>query len=169
MPRTTLPLISRFWPKVAKASGCWLWKAAIRRDGYGLFTNQGRHYAAHRLSWELTHGPIPDGMWVLHHCDVRACVRPDHLYLGTREQNTSDAMLRHRFKSGDEAHFRAHPEIVPRGERHWASRLTDDDVRDIRRRVAAGEKQVSLQREYELSSGLVSLIVHRKRWAHVTD
>ena len=162
-------LTDRFWTNVTKTDNCWLWTGWIRRDGYGSVSIRNKHFAAHRVSWTLANGPIPDGLWVLHHCDVRVCVRPTHLYLGTREQNTSDAIVRHRFKSGAEAHFRAHPEIVPKGERHWAAKLTDDDVRLIRKRVASGEKQIDLQREFGLSSGTVSLVVHRKRWAHVID
>ena len=74
------PPEERFWEKVEKTETCWLWTAAKYPGGYGVF---GIHpkvmKAAHRFSWELANGPIPEGLWVLHKCDVRHCVRPDHL------------------------------------------------------------------------------------------
>jgi len=81
------------------ATGCWLWRG-IRGDSsrefYGNATSWGRNIRVHRLSYELYNGPIPPGMYVLHKCDVKACVRPDHLYLGTQSQNMRDVWLRQR-------------------------------------------------------------------------
>jgi hypothetical protein len=79
----------RFWAKVRKGDGCWEWNAA-KRLGYGKFAYEGKVIDAHRLSWLLHFGPIPEGMLICHRCDNPPCVRPDHLFLGTRADNTHD-------------------------------------------------------------------------------
>src|SRR5947209_19331427 len=93
-----IPLAERFWPKVQKGSDCWEWKAG-RKGGkfrYGIITIHSKDELAHRVAWKLTNGPIPDGLWVLHKCDNPPCVRPDHLFLGTQEDNNRDAWEKHR-------------------------------------------------------------------------
>lgn len=82
------------WSLIDKANdrGCWLWTGSLDPGGYGRYRSQ----RAHRAAWTLTNGPIPDGLWVLHHCDVRRCINPDHLYLGTRADNVRDAVVRDR-------------------------------------------------------------------------
>jgi hypothetical protein len=84
----------RFMAKVQVTDGCWLWTASARTDGYGQFRHLGYGTtpgATHRLSYEHHVGPIPEGMHVLHRCDVKRCVRPDHLYVGDRSDNMQDA------------------------------------------------------------------------------
>ena len=85
--RTNLTVPERFWPKVEKTDGCWLWKAYISTSGYGQFTISRRHYPAHRVSYELLVGRIPEGLEVDHLCRVRHCVNPDHLEPVTRLEN----------------------------------------------------------------------------------
>jgi hypothetical protein len=103
MQRTLRPISDRFWEKVAKStsSGCWEWRSSIRGNGYGaFFTNligEGRKcHGAHRFSWTLVNGPIPEGMWVLHKCDNRICVNPDHLFIGDRVDNMNDCASKGR-------------------------------------------------------------------------
>lgn len=86
---------ARFWSKVKGGEACWLWQGATTGSlGYGHFRGRGGvHEYAHRVSWEMAHGPIPDGALVLHRCDVPTCVRPDHLYLGTNTDNANDRAL----------------------------------------------------------------------------
>lgn len=86
------PIADRFWAKVEKTEGCWEWTGSKSRKGYGQF-NEGR---AHRVSWEMHNGPIPEGMFVCHHCDNPPCVRPDHLFIGDNAANMRDAFAKGR-------------------------------------------------------------------------
>jgi ribosomal 50S subunit-recycling heat shock protein len=92
------PRLARdFWDFVTKrhAQGCWTWTGPRNHQGYGFWGK----ILAHRHSWALTNGPIPEGMWILHHCDNKPCVNPAHLYAGTRVENTQDAVDRGRIHS----------------------------------------------------------------------
>lgn len=77
-------------------SGCWLWTASTTRDGYGKIGHIGKTIAAHRAAWMLYKGKIPKGKCVLHRCDVRLCVNPEHLFLGTKKANTRDMLFKGR-------------------------------------------------------------------------
>lgn len=90
------PLEERFWRRVKKTDGCWEWTGGLLSSGYGACFVGAYSTGAHRVSWELANGPIPDGLWVLHHCDNRPCVRPDHLFLGTVLDNNRDAIAKGR-------------------------------------------------------------------------
>lgn len=97
MPYPARPLADRFWPKVRKSDGCWEWTRATTTHGYGKFSVATAVWdRAHRVAWKLTNGPIPDGMFVCHHCDNPLCVRPDHLFLGTHGDNMRDASTKGR-------------------------------------------------------------------------
>ena len=94
------PLTERFWERVKKTKGCWLWTGILGNHGYGVIFISKRPKAifnlAHRLSWELHSGPIPEGMQVLHKCDIRPCINPAHLFLGTQKDNIHDMMRKRR-------------------------------------------------------------------------
>ena len=86
-------------------SGCWLWTALVIGRGYGYFRlNTKKNILAHRFSWELRNGNIPDGLQVLHKCDNPACVNPDHLFLGTPQDNTNDMINKQRQIKGEDCH-----------------------------------------------------------------
>lgn len=89
MPRRII--IDHFWENYKEdENGCWIWKKCIHISGYGNLRVEGKTKKAHRVSFELKNGPIPEGMDVLHKCDVRSCINPDHLYLGTDKENAQD-------------------------------------------------------------------------------
>lgn len=88
----------RFWKGVHKTKGCWEWAKSVTSEGYGRIWVNRKHLGTHRFSWELHNGAIPSDKLVLHHCDNRRCVRPDHLYLGTPVENSLDCVKRGRHK-----------------------------------------------------------------------
>lgn len=152
----SLPLTEHFWANVEPLSPneCWIWKGS-RPDGrYGRMKDHGVAVSAHRVSYELHHGPIPSEMQVLHKCDNPPCVNPNHLFIGTPLDNMQD-----KTKKG-----RAY---TPKGKDNPSSRLDTEQVLDIRRRVREGEKQSHLGAEYGISQQTVSEIVHYKIWRHV--
>lgn len=150
-------LAERFWLRVDKRGPdeCWPWAGNINRLGYGTVSRgASRSDRAHRVSYELNVGPIPEGMHVLHSCDNRRCVNPAHLRTGTHAENMRDLVERKRLPDR-------------RGERANNSKLTEDQVRAIRVRRAAGERQIALAREYGVDKTLIWMIVTRKIWTHV--
>jgi len=155
-PRTRLlesDVFDEYAPK--SGNGCWEWSGSRNDQGYGI-CGSGRRYA-HRVAWERAHGPIPDDMCVLHRCDNPPCVRPDHLFLGTRADNMHDMWSKARGK--------APTPLV--GEQHPMARLSDHDVRVIKDRLATGESQTSVARSFGVHLSTVHLIAKGKTWTHV--
>ena len=149
-----LTVEERYEAKVDRSGDCHLWTAARDGDGYGAFQVEGRTLKAHR--WGYTHyiGPIPDGLNVCHTCDEPACQRLDHLFLGTQADNMADRDRKGR-------------QYRPSGENNPNTKLTEDDVRAIRQRAAAGEMKIILAAEYGLHRMTVSKIVRRVTWTHI--
>lgn len=155
------PVAERFWEKVDRSGDCWIWKAFIRPNGYGDFGfEKNKTTRAHRVSWILTFGEIPDGLLVCHFCDVRACVRPDHLFLGNHFDNMMDAIKKGRRCTG--VGFRS-----TAGELNPTSKLCDDEVREILRRVANGEPQNAIAKALKVAPKTINNIVYGKTWKHV--
>ena len=136
-------------------TGCLEWTGAKSRKGYGNLFVDGKSYLAHRLAYEAWVGPIPDGLWVLHSCDNPPCINPEHLRVGTHQDNTDDMMSR-----GRDRH--------PRGVANKSAKLTDEQVREMRTLYAAGNvTQVALGQKYGINQTVVSDIVRRQTWKHV--
>ena len=147
-------ILNRFWSKVKKADGCWEWQAGTNTYGYGTFNLNKKTRSAHRVSWAISRGPISEGMCILHHCDNPACVRLDHLFIGTHSDNNNDSVAKGRW--GDRG-----------GENHGNSKLVENDVYEIRRLRSLGVTQPLLAKMWKISRPHVSLIVRRKTWRNI--
>lgn len=106
---------SRFWAKVDKAEGCWLWTGKCNRDGYGYIDDRG----AHRVAYELSKGPIPTGLFVCHSCDNKRCVNPSHLWAGGAAANTQDMIAKGRGNHQRKTHCAHGHEFTPENTRLW--------------------------------------------------
>lgn len=145
--------------RVDPASGCWEWQRYRDPLGYGRISTGGRHCPAHRVSYQVFVGPIPelfDGRRVIvcHTCDNPPCVNPDHLWLGGDAENTGDRDRKGR-------------QVALPGESHGNAVLTEADVRQIRAEAAAGATFTALGERFGVTRQNISLIVKRRAWTHV--
>ena len=143
----------RFWSKVDKGpkSECWVWTAAKNSSGYGCVRIKGKQYYAHRVSYKIKYGLIPKGMCVCHHCDVRLCVNPKHLFLGTYTDNMKDASKKKRLGK-------------VKGSKIVQSKLTESQIPAIRKDTRS-EKHIA--KEYGVSNSNIGCIKRRQTWKHV--
>lgn len=141
------------------SNGCWEWDGSTR-SGYGRITvgsrtdGTRRTMSAHRLSYELHFGDIPDGMEVCHKCDNRRCVNPYHLFLGTRQDNIDDRERKRRNNP-------------PKGEKHPKAKLTEADVLAIREKRSAGVSYGKLAKEYGVCKKTVMDVASGKHWSYL--
>lgn len=143
-----IPLIERFMEQV-DAPECWIWKGVIGNTGYGSLRVKDKNNSTHRLSWELFHGPIPNGLFVLHTCDNKRCVNPQHLFLGTQLANRRDSITKGRSRKG--------------------AILTEDLVAALRRE-ARGKRRFTytgIGRQLGASSTIIRNAVIGKKWQMV--
>lgn len=148
------PIEDRFWRKVQKTSGCWLWTGFCMRSGYGKIRRGGKGQGlllAHRLSYEMHHGPIGPRMFVMHTCDNPRCVNPDHLKQGTPQDNMLDMISKGR-------------KVVPIGDGHFSCRLDAKKVRYIR---SSNETSVALAEKFGVNPSAISNVRNGITWKHV--
>ncbi len=149
------PLAERFWPKVAVRGpdDCWEWMGG-KIMGYGNIRTGGRdapHKRAHVVSYEITYGPVPDGLQINHKCDNKGCCNPGHIYAGTAKQNAADRSVRGRHNS-------------PRGARHGMAKLNEGDIISIR---CDDRSQAQVATDYGVVRSLIGMIKRGERWGHV--
>lgn len=141
---------TRFFSRVEKTDTCWLWTAFKDWKGYGLFSCAKKIIKAHRYSYKLHKGEIPEGLWVLHKCDNPPCVNPEHLFAGTVQDNVADMVAKGRNS---------------KGETHGTAKLLTSDVLEIRRLYATGEHtQKELGQMFGVSAKAVGGITTRRTW-----
>lgn len=145
--RGTKTIEDRFWAKVDKSNDCWIWTASIDGGGYGDFWPTRKAIKAHRFSWQLHNGPIPERLFVCHTCDVRACVNPSHLFLGTPQDNMTDMAKKGRSN---------------RGEKNPKSTLTEEQVKIIRFEASI---LLELAERFDVTPRTVYSVVVGDTWA----
>jgi len=147
------PLEIRFWKKVdiRGENECWPWTGGCFRSGYGEIQagtlNSPKVIRAHRLAFELENGPIPEGMCILHSCDNRLCVNPKHLRMGTIKENNQDMVIRNR---------------IARGFRLPQTKISKEDVAEIRTRASHGETHSRIAEDYPIQRSHVSAIIRKE-------
>lgn len=147
--------MDRFWEKVDRGDPdeCWEWKAATDNNGYGRFWFDGENRPSHQVSWEISYGDR-NGEHILHTCDNKICVNPNHLYLGTPHDNLVDA-----YERGQK------DPVMLRGEDNPRSKLTREEVQDIREKYARGESTYEqLAEEYDTVYQNIGHIVNVESW-----
>jgi hypothetical protein len=137
-----------FFSRTTERGGCLEWSGVTDASGYGRC---GDSILAHRMAWEFTHGPIPAGLHVCHHCDNPPCVNPEHLFVGTHQDNMRDRDAKGR---------------QPRGERMGGARLTADAVRHIR---STDEPGILLAEFYGVAQETISSARHWRSWRHIGE
>lgn len=159
IPKLHFIHVNRFWMRVDNSGGpeaCWLWTGHVGENGYGVISIKGKAYKAHRVSYFIEHGRIENDRLVLHRCDVRACVNPAHLFLGTPKDNSQDAVKKGR-------------NTKLYGEHNGKAKLTRADVLAIRRMCRqGGVYQKTVAKQFGVSEATVSYVVNGGRWQRFT-
>jgi hypothetical protein len=158
IPKLFPTQVNRFWNHVERSGGpdaCWLWTGYISENGYGIASIIGRQYKAHRVSYFIEHGQIDNDRLVLHRCDVRACVNPAHLFLGTPKDNSQDAVRKRR-------------NTKLYGEQNGKAKLTRAAVLAIRRICKRGVYQKTVAKQFGVSEATVSYVINGGRWGKFT-
>lgn len=158
--RSKQKLPTDFWSLVLRGAAheCWPWQGTKNEEGYGSLRVSRRSCGAHRLAYELSVGPIPDGMFVLHHCDNPPCCNPAHLFLGTHQDNMTDMAAKGRGRS-------------PKGSKKAEAKLTEDRVQEARHLFQKGHPEfgyTGLARRYGIGVVTMYKAITRQTWTHVS-
>lgn len=142
------PIKDRLLKKIIKTKKCWIWIGATSH-GYGRIGYKNKTYAAHRVMWEQTYGSIKNGLWVLHKCDNRKCINPDHLFLGDRQDNVDDCVNKRRHIFGSNSSL---------------SKLKNTDILRIKSLSDMGIRQHIIAKKFGITQSNVSKIINKKSW-----
>lgn len=165
---STMSVEERFWSKVDTTGDCWIWTSAIVTGGYGVLHIGNKNIKAHRLAWEFERGEIPEGLFVLHRCDTPNCVRIDHLFLGTHDDNMQDMVQKGRSARSENHGQHIHPERTARGGNHGKAKLNEEKVRCIKQYIREGRTHADIADQYGVSVGTINNIAQGINWKHVT-
>lgn len=146
--------IKLFWARVERTASCWNWTGSKHPKGYGQLTFMGYDQKAHRLSYLLHNGEIPEGLCVMHICDNPSCVNPSHLKLGTNQDNSDDKVTKGR-------------QYRPTGEKNPAKILSEQKVQEIRQKYKTGlYTQLQLAIEYGTARSTIAEVTSGRTWFH---
>lgn len=165
----SLSIEERFWSKIKIGSPdeCWEWMGGLFTKGYGCFRVGGMVKQSHRFSWEIHFGTIPQNKLVCHTCDNRRCVNPNHLFIGTNQDNMSDMVRKGRSAKGKSHGLYLHPDKRAIGQKHGRAKLSDIDIIHIRYQHELGAPNIELSKQYNIDSSVISEIINRKIWRHI--
>jgi hypothetical protein len=152
MARPRIPLSEKIEKSIVRIpeSGCWIWMKNINHRGYGMTClGRGTNLSAHRVSYEEKYGKIPNGLMALHSCDVRSCVNPDHIFIGTQQDNMTDKVLKNRQANG---------------QKHGMSKLKEDEAKEIK---YSNERTEVLALRFNCSKVMVRQIRQGRYWKHI--
>lgn len=164
--RYSIPNDDRFWDKVEKTVYCWEWKASKTKFGYGKFRNK-LAYTAHRYSYFIHFGEIMKDMHVCHKCDNPSCVNPDHLFIGTMQDNMRDRDNKNRTAKGIRNGSNTKPERRARGSRCGSAKLTENDVIEIRKMYLKDHNRQKIADVFSVTAMTIYYIVKYETWKHV--
>jgi len=164
MPHDIRSFEERFWDKVQKTKSCWLWTGHRNRNGYGCgIRNHYKRILAHRASWIINCGEIPNGKLVLHKCDNPPCVNPEHLFIGTYRDNNIDMYKKGRGTQG-----------AKQGSKNINSKLTEEDVKFIKNNWQKSNRWNkpqnsidNLAKRFNVSKHTIRNIIYNNSWNHV--
>lgn len=156
----SMPAHIRALRRISKRGACWEYLGTKTKGGYGLISDSsnGRKHTvlAHRAVFIALNGPVPEGLIVMHTCDNRACINPEHLAAGTQKENIADMMRKHR----------APTSTLP-GEMNGNAKLDSAGVLDIRKRISNGERIINIASEYGVSAAYLYALKRREKWKHI--
>lgn len=139
---------------VVRGEGCWEWSGVLHKSGYAVLKYGKKQIGAHQASWLIHKGKIENGLWTLHHCDNKKCTNPDHIYLGNAKRNAQDREDRQR-------------RPIRRGDSHPNSKLNEDQVKEIKKRMKIGITLTRLSKDFSISLGSLEAIKSGTTWKHV--
>ncbi len=153
MARKRKPLLEKIEQNTIRLpeSGCWIWMSTIEKTGYGRVCSGKKPFYAHRVSYEQKYGSIPNGMMALHHCDVKSCVNPDHIFIGTQQENMIDKVSKNR---------------QAKGASHGNAKLTEDQAREIK---FSSETSIKLAAKFNYPASMIREIKNGNLWKHLEN
>ena len=145
--------LEQFYERINKTETCWLWTGTVANNGRGVFKINNKLKQAHRISYEVHFGEIPQGLLVCHKCDNGLCVNPEHLFLGTQQDNINDCVNKNR---------------NAKGSKNWNTKLNEEKVKMIRTAdFSERGSKAKISRELGISQTALNYVISGKNWGHI--